>query len=131
MANNRKINGGGLRTASDPNVSAPLFNFYPYETGKTYYNNSERVDFVTYDGNLYVCTDFGGKYASEPTPERNGGFLLIVKKGEDGQQGLTGRPGIDGSTPEIKVRFEGKQLVIYDAATQTRLASSPELVGPT
>lgn len=131
MANNRKINGGGLRTASDPNVSAPLFNFYAYETGKTYYNNSEQVDFVTYDGNLYVCTDFGGKYASEPTPERNGGFLMIVKKGEDGQQGLTGRPGIDGSTPEIKVRFEGKQLVIYDAATQTRLASSPELVGPT
>lgn len=130
MANNRGIKGGQIRTANDPTTPAPLFNFYPYQTGETYHNDPTRVDFVTHDGNLYVCTD-AEKYASEPTPERNGGFLLIVKKGEDGQQGLMGRPGADGSTPEIKVRFEGKQLVIYDAVTQTRLASSPELVGPT
>lgn len=130
MANNRGIKGGQVRTANDPTTPAPLFNFYQYQTGHTYHNDPTRVDFVTYDGSLYVCTD-AEKYASEPTPERNGGFLLIVKKGEDGQQGLMGRPGVDGSTPEIKVRFEGKQLVIYDAVTQTRLASSPELVGPT
>ena len=116
--------------ANNPETPSPVFNFYSYETGRTYYNDENQVDFVTYDGSLYVCTD-REKYAEEPTPERNGGFLLIVRKGETGRQGVSGRDGANGSTPEIKVKFEGKHLVIYDAITQTRLASSPELVGPT
>ena len=115
--------------ANNPSTPAPKFNFYTYTLHKTYHNNEQEIDFVTYDGSLYVCVE-DGIYTTSSKPDENGGFLCIIKKGADGKPGIQGIQGKDGRTPEIKVKFEGKQLVIYDAISGTRLSASADLTGP-
>lgn len=127
MAITRSVN-----TANDPKLG-PVFSFKTYERSNApFFNNSRQIDFVTWDGNLYVCVDNsdpqrGVSYkAGNPA---NNGFLLLIKKGENGQPGAPGAPGKPGPMPEYSLKFDGKQLVIIDQ-NGVRKAVSPELTGP-
>lgn len=114
--------------ANNPSTPAPKFNFRKYSTDTTFVNNSENIDFVTYDGSLYVCTSSTPIQPTHADPIENGGFLLVVAKGEDGKQGKQGKDGADGKIPQIGARFNGGQLEIFDS-TGTRLTTSPDLTG--
>lgn len=114
--------------ANNPSTPAPKFNFRKYSTDATFVNNSENIDFVTYDGSLYVCTSSTPIQPTHTDPIENGGFLLVVAKGEDGKQGKQGKDGADGKIPQIGARFNGGQLEIFDS-TGTRLTTSPDLTG--
>ena len=114
--------------ANNPSTPAPKFNFREYSTDATFVNNSENIDFVTYDGSLYVCTSSTPIQPTHTDPIENGGFLLVVAKGEDGKQGKQGKDGADGKIPQIGARFNGGQLEIFDS-TGTRLTTSPDLTG--
>ncbi len=122
-----------IMAANDPQVSSVKFNFKEYKAENApFHNNSTDIDFVTYDGSLYVCTDgtTNGAPYKPGSPADAGNFLLLVAKGEDGVRGADGRPGQPGPVPNISVRFDGTQLIITDANTGTRLATSADLTGP-
>ncbi len=114
--------------ANDPRTPAPRFNFSEYAINRKYHNNSREIDFVVYDGSLYVCTE-DDVYAQYGNIDEQSGFLCIVRKGEDGRRGADGRDGRPGPIPEIGAKFEGNHLVVYEK-NGTRLSSSPDLTGP-
>ena len=116
-------------TANDPKLG-PIFNFIEYKAKRNnepFHNNKSEVDFVTYNGSLYVCVQDGTLYrAGDPA---DNGFLLLVKQGKDGRPGVDGKPGPIGPTPEYTLKFVGKQLYILDQNGVAK-AVSPELTGP-
>ena len=114
--------------ANNPRTPAPRFNFTEYAINRKYHNNPQEIDFVVYNGSLYVCTE-DDVYAQKSNIEEQSGFLCVVRKGDDGRRGADGRDGRPGPIPEIGAKFEGTQLVIYEK-NGTRLSSSPDLTGP-
>lgn len=124
MAIKRSVN-----TTNNPSLG-PKFNFYQYDvkpSREPFYNNDTDVDFVTYNGSLYVCVE-------DRTPFRSGdpaenGFLLLVEKGQQGRDGVNGERGPKGDEPDYQLKFDGKQLVISDEHG-VRKAVSPNLTGP-
>ena len=122
MAYKRLVN-----TANDPSMG-PVFRFTTYESANApFYNRSSRIDFVTKDGNLFVCVEDGVGY--RPGSPSDNGFLMIVQKGKEGKDGAPGQPGQPGPAPEYTLKFDGKQLIIIDQ-NGVRKAASPELTGP-
>lgn len=115
--------------ANDPTTSALKFNFKTYEQKNSpFYNNSTNIDFVTYNGSLYVCVENGVSFkAGDPA---NNGFLLLVQKGADGRQGVDGKEGPMGPMPNYTLSFDGKQMVVVEQPTGIRKAVSPDLTGP-
>ena len=85
--------------ANNPNVG-PRFNFKTYESANApFHNNDTDIDFVTYNGSLYVCVNNNTRYvAGDPATN---GFLLLVAKGTDGRQGVDGAQGPIGPMPEL------------------------------
>lgn len=124
-----KIKGScSKQLANNPNTPAPTFTFKPYDADHSpFYNNPENIDFVTYNGSLYVCVYDGSTYQAGSPSANN--FLLLVEKGKDGRQGIDGKPGPVGPKPGYRMRFNGKQLEIFNE-DGTREAVSDELVGP-
>ena len=124
-----KIKGScSKQLANNPNTPAPIFTFKPYDADHSpFYNNPENIDFVTYNGSLYVCVYDGSTYQAGSPSANN--FLLLVEKGKDGRQGIDGKPGPVGPKPGYRMRFNGKQLEIFNE-DGTREAVSDELVGP-
>ena len=122
MAIKRSVN-----TTNNPS-QGPRFNFKTYSSADApFHNNETDVDFVTYNGSLYVCVNDGTSFRSgDPA---NNGFLLLVQKGEDGRDGVPGRQGPAGPEPDYQLRFNGKQLIISDEHG-VRKAVSPDLTGP-
>ena len=117
-----------INLASNPETtSAPKFNFFkhnPFES-TTYYNNPERIDFITDDGALYVCLVDGSVATGELSTNAN--FLKIVDRGPEGAKGAPGRDGVS-QDHVIDAHFVGKQLVFtVDGDTQ---AVSPDLTAP-
>lgn len=113
--------------ANDTNVSPVKFNFKTYDgTYTTFYNNPENIDFVTWNGNLYVTVNDGTEYVAGDPAEH--GFLLVVAKGEDGEMGATGDQGPAGHAPRITAKFEGNQVTIY--ADGVRIAATNDLTPP-
>lgn len=85
--------------ANNPNAAAPNFNFKTYEqVNAPFHNNDTDIDFVTYNGSLYVCVRDGIGYTSGAPGQ---GFLLLVAKGTDGRQGVDGAQGPVGPMPNI------------------------------
>ena len=116
-----------VNTANDPKLG-PIFQFKTYSRDNSpFYNNPSQIDFVTYNGSLYVCVENGTTYRNgNPT---DNGFLLLVAKGSDGRPGVDGKEGPMGPMPNYNLKFDGKQLVIIDQ-NGVRKAVSPELTGP-
>ena len=115
--------------ANDPTTSALKFNFKTYEQKNSpFHNNSTDIDFVTYDGSMYVCVEDGVSFRSG-NPADNG-FLLLVQKGADGRQGIDGKEGPMGPMPNYALSFDGKQLVVVEQPSGIRKAVSPDLTGP-
>ena len=109
-------------------MQTPQFNFTTYQKGETYVNNGTRVDFVTYDDELYVCTAYSVE-TTEDSPISQNGFLKIVGKGKDGQRGATGKTGATGHSPIITARINKyNQIEFY--ADNERIASTGDLTGP-
>lgn len=122
MAITRSVN-----TANDPRLG-PVFSFKTYERSQApFFNNNSQIDFVTWNGNLYVCVE--DKVAFKAGNPADNGFLLLIQKGADGRPGAPGAPGKPGPMPEYSLKFDGKQLVISDQ-NGVRKAVSPELTGP-
>lgn len=115
--------------ANDPTTSALKFNFKTYEQKNSpFRNNSTDIDFVTYNGSLYVCVEDGVTYkAGNPA---DNGFLLLVQKGADGRQGIDGKEGPMGPMPNYSLSFDGKQMVVIEQPSGVRKAVSPDLTGP-
>ena len=115
--------------ANDPTTSALKFNFKTYEQKNApFRNNTTDIDFVTYNGSLYVCVEDGVPFRSG-NPADNG-FLLLVQKGADGRQGIDGKEGPMGPMPNYALSFDGKQLVVVEQPSGIRKAVSPDLTGP-
>lgn len=121
------IKARSVATANSNSVRTAKFNFKPYDQAHSpFFNNEENIDFVTYNGSLYVCVNNNTPFVSgDPT---NNGFLLLVKKGSDGQRGVDGQPGPAGELPNIHVKFTGDQMEVWDQGG--RLAVSDHLSGP-
>lgn len=116
--------------ASDPETtSAPKFHFSeynPFETTPTIYrNNPQDIDFLTYNGALYVCLRDGISATGDLSSNAN--FLKIVDRGPEG---IAGTPGRDGVTPDyiLDAHFVDKQLVF--TVDGKVMAVSPDLTGP-
>lgn len=107
-------------------IQVPMFNFSVYEPGTTYVNNGTRVDFVTYNDELYVCTALS---VEAGTPYPDNGFLKIVGKGKDGARGATGKTGATGHAPRITASINRfNQMVIY--ADGDIIGTTGDLTGP-
>ena len=123
-----------MRSASisdNPELQAPTFNFSQYVVdGHTaYYNNEERIDFVTDGNSLYVCLAHDGVLPTHENIAEQEGFLKLVSQGPQGTRGPRGEDGDSAVTPRIDVNFEDDQLrVKVNGETKT---ISPSLTGPT
>ena len=130
--------------ASSSNVNAPKFNFRAYVRGQVYRNNSNDIDFVTDNGNLYVPVS-DDVTANKESAKLDNQFMLLVAKGDTGEQGVKGEKGADGRTPSVYARFDGKQMIFYtnvldeqgnivynDNGTPAtkRMAATNDLTGP-
>lgn len=133
-----------IEVASSSDTNAPVFYFNQYNQSHEYFNNRERIDFVTYEGSLYVPG------AERVVPQTNDitkeNFVLLVSRGPQGLPGIKGDPGRDGRTPSVFARFDGKQMIFYtielnEDGTQKinektrepvikRIASTNDLTGP-
>lgn len=118
---------GGIPLAGDPEVKMPKFNFSDYDgSGRTvYHNNDEYIDFVTYNGALYVCMV---PTIAPTTSAPNEGFLKLVDKGEVGPKGTPGRDGASAIAPRIGANFINDQLAV--TVNDRTVAVSPSLTGP-
>ena len=118
--------------ANDPTTSALKFNFKTYEQKNApFRNNTTDIDFVTYNGSLYVCVgDTGEGVPYKAGNPADNGFLLLVQKGADGRQGIDGKEGPMGPMPNYTLSFDGKQLVVVEQPSGIRKAVSPDLTGP-
>ena len=118
---------GGIPLAGDPEVKMPKFNFSDYDgSGRTvYHNNDEYIDFVTYNGALYVCMV---PTIAPTTSAPNEGFLKLVDKGEVGPKGTPGRDGESAIAPRIGANFINDQLAV--TVNDRTVAVSPSLTGP-
>lgn len=123
-----------MRSASisdNPELQAPTFNFSQYVVdGHTaYYNNEERIDFVTDGNSLYVCLAHDGVLPTHENIAEQEGFLKLVSQGPQGTRGPRGEDGDSAVAPRIDVNFEDDQLrVKVNGETKT---ISPSLTGPT
>lgn len=133
-----------VEVASSSDTNAPVFYFNQYNQSQEYFNNRERIDFVTYEGSLYVPG------AERVVPQTNDitreNFVLLVSRGPQGLPGVKGDPGRDGRTPSVFARFDGKQMIFYtnelnEDGTQKinertgepvikRIAATNDLTGP-
>lgn len=133
-----------VEVASSSDTNAPVFYFNQYNQSQEYFNNRERIDFVTYEGSLYVPG------AERVVPQTNDitreNFVLLVSRGPQGLPGIKGDPGRDGRTPSVFARFDGKQMIFYtnelnEDGTQKinertgepvikRIAATNDLTGP-
>jgi hypothetical protein len=121
----------GLKSKQLANVPgiAPKFNFKNYEQSQSpFHNNESDIDFVTYNGSLYVCVEDGVSFRSG-NPADNG-FLLLVQRGADGRQGIDGKEGPMGPMPNYTLSFDGKQMIVVEQPSGIRKAVSPDLTGP-
>ncbi len=145
MSNTNSIRSiPSVEVASSSDTNAPVFYFNQYNQSQEYFNNRERIDFVTYEGSLYVPG------AERVVPETNDitreNFVLLVSRGPQGLPGIKGDPGRDGRTPSVFARFDGKQMIFYtnelnEDGTQKinertgepvikRIAATNDLTGP-
>lgn len=113
--------------ASDVTTQAPIFNFFRYEQGATYYNTGNRIDFVTDENSLYVCAVETLTTTAEHIEDQPN-LLKIVSKGADGRPGATGEQGIPGRSPKITAKFEGNQVSLYSEGV--RIATTTDLTPP-
>lgn len=145
MSNTNSIRSiPSVEVASSSDTNAPVFYFNQYNQSQEYFNNRERIDFVTYEGSLYVPG------AERVVPQTNDitreNFVLLVSRGPQGLPGIKGDPGRDGRTPSVFARFDGKQMIFYtnelnEDGTQKinertgepvikRIAATNDLTGP-
>lgn len=145
MSNTNSIRSiPSVEVASSSDTNAPVFYFNQYNQSQEYFNNRERIDFVTYEGSLYVPG------AERVVPQTNDitqeNFVLLVSRGPQGLPGTKGDPGRDGRTPSVFARFDGKQMIFYtnelnEDGTQKinertgepvikRIAATNDLTGP-
>ena len=125
MANNKLR--GPKPISGDPEVKMPKFNFSDYDgSGRTvYHNNDEYIDFVTYNGALYVCLV---PTIAPTTSAPSEGFLKLVDKGSVGPKGTPGRDGASAVAPRIGANFINDQLAV--TVNDRTVAVSPSLTGP-
>lgn len=125
MANNKLR--GPKPISGDPEVKMPKFNFSDYDgSGRTvYHNNDEYIDFVTYNGALYVCLV---PTIAPTTSAPSEGFLKLVDKGSVGPKGTPGRDGASAVAPRIGASFINDQLAV--TVNDRTVAVSPSLTGP-
>jgi len=113
--------------AADTKANVPFFRFQSYEVGADYYNDGRNIDFVTDGNSLYVCAvEHIHTTANKISEERD--LLKLVSEGKQGIQGVAGKNGLPGETPDFQVQFDGKQLIVLKDGV--RKAVSSDLTGP-
>lgn len=105
-----------VEVSASSDVPAPVFHFRDFvrspQDPDYYRNNGRDIDFVTSNGSLYVPTRDRVVPCADNI-EDDGQFLLIVKKGPQGEPGIKGDPGKNGRTPAVFARFDGRQMIFY------------------
>lgn len=105
-----------VEVSASSDVKAPVFHFREFvrspQDPEYYRNNGSDIDFVTSNGSLYVPTTDHVVPCADNIDD-TGQFLLVVRKGPQGQPGLKGDPGKNGRTPAVFARFDGRQMIFY------------------